>query len=101
MAGNGAGDNRGSRAKRCRLADAERGTAVWKHFTKQAAVPVQAFCGQSGQGLAGLWQGMLSAPAAASIGAPADEAWAEFIGPTTETPSNARMLSDQIQRLIR
>jgi hypothetical protein len=58
MAGTGAGFSRNSREKLCKLSTAAGGATVWKHCTIQTPISVHAFCGQSGQGLAGLWQDM-------------------------------------------
>ncbi len=79
------------------IASVRTGNIVWKHFTRQLAMSGHIFCGQSGQGLAGLWlaslwQGMspiadgITLTASAIAGSPCD-----VVDTTATDPSIANM----------
>jgi hypothetical protein len=69
---------------------ADRG---WKHFTRQLPISGQTFWGQWGQGLTGLWHGILPAAAATVIGPVMASAIDVVIGTAMSAPSMATMPS--------
>jgi hypothetical protein len=75
----------------CRGAPAIGAANGWKHFTRQVPISGQAFWGQLGQGLAGLWQGISSAAEVAVIGPAMAKAIDVVIGTVMSAPSMATM----------
>jgi len=62
----GAGPYRDLRIAICGWAWLAGAASGWEHLTRQFPMSGQDFCGQSGQGLAGLWQGISDFVAAAA-----------------------------------
>jgi hypothetical protein len=56
----GAGSTREVIVMPTKLASAIGEERGWKHLTRQLPISGQTFCGQSGQGLTGVWQGEAS-----------------------------------------
>lgn len=100
----GAGDRTPSTrelASGTRLTAAAAGSvSSCKHFARQPPISGQAFCGQCGQGLTGLWQGIAPASVAIDHEAAPDVAKAlvAVIGITTAAPSMATMPRTKDQR---
>ena len=67
----GSGRTRALTTSRCKSASATGGDSGWKHLTRQVPKSGQTFCGQSGHGFAGLWQGISSIDAVVAVFAPA------------------------------
>ena len=88
------GDAGGTREDTLKLGSAVSPTGEnmdWKHLTRQVPMSGQAFCGQWGQGFAGLWQGMWPAAAACACGVAMASAAAVVNGNVSSPPSMAMM----------
>jgi hypothetical protein len=75
----------------CRRASDIGDDSGWKHFTRQLPVSGQAFWGQFGQGLVGLWQGISPFAAVAAIGPAMATTMDVVIGTEISAPSMATM----------
>lgn len=88
----GAGGTRDVTTAPYTLASAVGEDNGWKHLAWHALMSGQAFCGQSGHGFAGLWQGICSAAADADgIGPAMASAIDVVIGTAASAPSMATM----------
>lgn len=93
-----AGSSRELATLLCGGASATGDDRGWKQVTRQVPISGHTFCGQSGHGFAGLWQGICSDAAAADVEVAIARATDAVIGIAISAPSMASMPRTAKQR---